>query len=162
MPGSAPKRLALALALSLLAAGWSFPGPARTASAPRPQAVKAPVATTSAGWSLLPKPGKRVTLDAAHYFVYGFTKPPKVGTAILRVEVFTRDGNRDTSFVVKGDADMPSMRGAHTMGDKEFAKSKKGEYLLPIPLVMPGDWEIRLTFEKDGKTALRGIHLFDL
>ncbi len=110
----------------------------------------------------LPKPGEKITLDADHYFTYGFTKQPKLGTAIMRVEIFKRDGSHETSFVVKGDADMPSMRGAHSSGEKNFTLSAKGEYLLPINLVMPGDWEVRLTFEKSGKTVFRGAYLFDL
>jgi hypothetical protein len=110
----------------------------------------------------LPKPGEKVTIDANHYFTYGFDKPPKIGVAILRVEVFTRDGNRDTSFVVKGDADMPSMRGAHSTGDKDFSLSAKGVYLLPVRLVMPGDWEIRFTFVKNGKALFHGAYLFDI
>lgn len=110
----------------------------------------------------LPKPGEKISLDADHYFTYGFTKPPKLGTAIMRVEIFTRDGVGDTSFVVKGDADMPSMRGAHSSGETDFSLSAKGAYLLPLRLVMPGDWEVRLTFGKKGKTVFRGAYLFDL
>lgn len=113
-------------------------------------------------YQTLPGPGEKVPLEGGAYFVYGFAKPPKLGTAIMRVEIFTRDKTRDTSFVVKGDADMPSMRGAHSTGDKEFSLSAKGVYLLPVQLVMPGDWEIRLTFEKTGKTLFCGAYLFDL
>jgi hypothetical protein len=110
----------------------------------------------------LPNPGKRVPLDAGHYFTYAFNKAPKVGTCIVRVEIFTSDGRRDTSFQVKGDADMPSMRGAHASGDRDFALSNKGVFLLPVNLVMPGDWELRLTFVKNGRPVLGGLHLFDL
>jgi len=113
-------------------------------------------------YQLLSKPGEKIPIGAMYYFTYGFTKPPKLGTAIMRVEIFTRDGVRDTSFVVKGDADMPSMRGAHSTGDKDFSLSAKGVYLLPVRLVMPGDWEVILTFVKGGKKALRGAYLFDL
>ena len=111
---------------------------------------------------ILPKPGERVVLDVDHYFTYGFDKPPKMGAAIMRVEIFSRTGERDTTFVVRGDADMPSMRGAHSTGDKDFALSAKGVYLLPVRLVMPGDWEITFTFLKDGKKVFRGAYLFDL
>ncbi len=110
----------------------------------------------------LPKPGKQVPLDTDHYFTYGFEKPPKLGMAIMRVEIFTRDGKHDTSFAVRGDADMPSMRGAHSSGNKDFSLSAKGVYLLPVRLVMPGDWEIRFIFVKNGKTVFRGAYLFDL
>lgn len=127
-----------------------------------PALAAPPAAAKASDYQVIPKPGKKVTLDAGHYFTYGFTKPAKIGTAIMKVEIFTNDGKRDTSFKVKGDADMPSMRGVHSTGDKDFALSKKGDYLLPVALVMPGDWEIRFTFVKDGKTVLRGAYLFDL
>lgn len=110
----------------------------------------------------LAKPGQRIPLSANCYFTYGFSKSPKLGMCIMRVEIFTRDGKRDTSFTVKGDADMPSMRGAHSTGDQQFAISAKGAYLLPLNLVMPGDWEVRFTFTKNGETVLRGAYLFDL
>ena len=110
----------------------------------------------------LPKPGARVSLPGNGYFTYGFTKPPKLGMRIMKVEIFTREGKPDTSFTVKGDADMPSMRGVHSTGDQEFVVSAKGEYLLPVNLVMPGDWEVRLSLAKNGQTLLRGAYLFDL
>lgn len=110
----------------------------------------------------LAKPGSKIPLDADHYFVYGFDKPPKLAVCIMRVEIFSKDGKVDRSFVVKGDADMPSMRGAHSTGERDFSISGKGVYLLPVRLVMPGDWEVRFRFEKEGVTVLRGAYLFDL
>ena len=114
------------------------------------------------GYQQLPKPGEKIPFADGHYFIYGFDKPPKLGMAIMKVEIFNRNGKRDTSFVVKGDADMPSMRGAHSNGEKEYTLSAKGVYLKPIRLVMPGDWEVTFTFEKKGKTVFRGAYLFDL
>jgi hypothetical protein len=111
---------------------------------------------------ILPKPGERVSLDPNHYFVYGFDKAPKLGTAIMKVEVFAQDGSHDTTFVVKGDVDMPSMRGAHSTGDKQFSVSKKGVYLLPVPIAMPGEWEFKFTFEKDGKAVFHGAYRFEV
>ena len=119
-------------------------------------------ATDAKDFPKLAQPGNKVPLDADYYFIYGFDKPPKLGTAIMKVEIFTRDGEQDTSFVVKGDLDMPSMRGAHSAGEKEFKLSKKGVYLLPSNIVMPGDWEFRFTFEKHGKTVFRGAYQFDI
>jgi YHS domain-containing protein len=110
----------------------------------------------------LPKPGVKVPLGSDHYFIYGFSSPPKLGASIMKVEVFKKNGQRDTAFLISGDADMPSMRGAHSTGNKVFSVSQKGFYLLPVNLVMPGDWEIRFVFEKDGHTVLRGAYLFDL
>lgn len=127
-----------------------------------PSAFAAPSPTSKIVYQPIPKPGEKIALDADYYFTYGFDKPPKLGMAIMRVEIFNRYGKRDTSFVVRGDADMPSMRGAHSSGDKDFSLSAKGVYLLPVRLVMPGDWEIRFTFVKKGKAVLRGAYLFDI
>ena len=127
-----------------------------------PQDLAAAPLAVKTRYQVLPKSGEKVPLGPTHYFTYAFAKPPKLGTAIMRVEIFTLDGARDTSFVVKGDADMPSMRGAHSSGDKDFSLSAKGVYLLPVRLVMPGDWEISFTFLKGGKPLLRGSYLFDL
>ena len=127
-----------------------------------PSVFSAPSPPAKVVYQQLPKPGERIPLDADHYFIYGFEKPPKLGMAIMRVDIFTRDGKRDISFVVKGDADMPSMRGAHSNGEKEYALSAKGVYLKPIRLVMPGDWEVTFTFVKKGKVVFRGAYLFDL
>lgn len=122
----------------------------------------APAPAAKAGYQQLPKPGVKISLDADSYFIYGFEKQPKIGVAIMKVEIFGCDGKRDTSYVVKGDADMPSMRGAHSDGEKLFSLSAKGVYLKPVRLVMPGDWEVTFVFEKKGKVVFRGAYLFDL
>jgi len=145
------KIVLMALILALVVFEVSLPA----AQAANPSLVKR-------GYQVLPKPGEKIPLGPKHYFTYGFAKTPKLGNAVMRVEIFTRDGVRDTSFTVKGDADMPSMRGAHTAGDHDFALSNKGIYLLPVRLVMPGDWEVSFTFVKDGKPVLKGCYLFDL
>ena len=110
----------------------------------------------------MPGPGKKVVIGNDHYIIYGFDKKPKLGTVIMKVEVFTMEGKKETSLEVKADAGMPSMRGAHETGDRPFTLSKKGDYLLPINIVMPGDWEIRLTILKDGKVIFRGRYQFDV
>ena len=145
------KMLVLCAVLGLL---WSGAQPPAACAAP-PPAVKS-------GYQVLPKPGAKVPLGPLHYFTYAFAKPPKMGPAILRVEIFTKDGVRDTSFAVKGDADMPSMRGMHSSGDHDFTLSTKGVYLLPVQLAMPGAWEAALTFLKEGKPVLRSAYLLDL
>ena len=107
-------------------------------------------------------PGKKVPLEGGYYFLCSFDKKPKLGTMIMKVEVFSREGKKETSLEVKADAGMPSMRGAHETGERSFQISRKGDYLLPINIVMPGDWEIRLTIRKDGKIIFRGSHKFDV
>ena len=110
----------------------------------------------------MPGPGKKVPVGSDLYLIYGFDKKPKLGTVIMKVEIFAKDGKKDTSFEVKADAGMPSMKGAHESGDQPFQLSKKGDYLLPINIVMPGGWEIRLTLSKAGKVVFRGSYQFNV
>jgi hypothetical protein len=110
----------------------------------------------------MPGPGKKVFIGNDYYFIYGFDKKPKLGTVIMKVEIFTKEGKKDTFMEVKADAGMPSMKGAHETGEQPFKLSKKGDYLLPINIVMPGDWEIRLTLLKEGKVIFRGSYQFDV
>jgi hypothetical protein len=112
--------------------------------------------------SSLPAPGKKVPIGNDYYFKYAFDKKPNIGTVIMKIELYRTDGKKDTSLEVKGDAGMPSMKGAHDMGERHFRLSSKGEYLLPFPIVMPGDWEIKLSFVKDGKVIFTGSHQFNV
>lgn len=110
----------------------------------------------------MPGLGEKVTINNDYYVIYGFDKKPKMGTVILKVSVYTKDGNKDTSLEVAADSGMPSMRGAHDTGDLPMQISRNKEYLLPINIVMPGEWEIRLTIKKSGKVMFRGSHRFDV
>lgn len=114
------------------------------------------------GYPEMPAPGEKVPLPEGRYLVYGFTAKPKLGTAIMKVEIFGADGRKDTSLEVTADAGMPSMRGAHETGDRPFQRSRKGDYLLPIPIVMPGGWEVRFTVRKDGRVIFRGRYGFEV
>jgi hypothetical protein len=113
-------------------------------------------------FAAMPAPGKKVPLEGGGHLIYGFDKKPKLGPVILKVEVYTADGKRDTSLEVLVDSGMPSMRGSHETGDQPCKLSKKGDYLIPVDIVMPGDWEIRLTVKKDGQVIFRGSHGFDV
>lgn len=107
-------------------------------------------------------PGKKVPIGDGYYLIYGFDKKPKLGMAIMKVEIFARDGKKDTSFTVAADTGMPSMGGAHETGERPFKLSKKGDYLLPINIVMPGDWETRFTVMKARKVIFRGRYNFNV
>lgn len=107
-------------------------------------------------------PGKKVAIGNGYYLIYGFDKKPKLGTVVMKVEIFTAEGKKDTSLQIKADAGMPSMSGAHETGDKPFVLSRKGDYLLPVSIVMPGDWEVRFTVMKEGKVLFRGRYNFDV
>ena len=129
---------------------------------PGNEALAASGAEQAPSFPPLPAPGKEVPIDNGHYFTYGFDKNPKLGTMIMKVQIFSRDGSKDTSFTVHADAGMPSMKGAHETGEQPFQLSKKGAYLLPINIVMPGEWEVRFTLLKDGKPVCRGSYRFDV
>ena len=113
-------------------------------------------------YPVMPEPGKKVQLGDGNYLIYKFDKQPKLGTVIVKVEIFNSTDKKDTSLEITGDAGMPSMRGAHDTGDKPFVLSNKGAYLLPVNIVMPGEWEIKLTVKKAGKVIFRGSHRFDV
>jgi hypothetical protein len=102
------------------------------------------------------KAGQKNWIGEQHYFVYSFDKRPQMGTIIMKVQVFTKEGKQDTSLEITGDADMPSMKGAHSSGNQLFKMNKKGDYLLPVNVVMPGEWEIILNFLKDKKSVYTG------
>jgi hypothetical protein len=110
----------------------------------------------------MPDPGKKVPIGGGYYLIYGFDKRPKLGMIVMKVEIFSAQGEKDTSFEVKADSGMPSMSGAHETGEQAFTLSKKGAYLHPINIVMPGDWEIRMTVLKQGKVIFRGRYNFDV
>jgi len=108
------------------------------------------------------KPGQKYWIGEAYYFVYNLDKRPQLGTIIMKIQVFTKEGKQDTSLEIAGDADMPSMKGAHSSGNQLFKMNKKGDYLLPVNVVMPGDWEVVLIFLKDKKPIYTGSVRFNV
>lgn len=151
------KTVAAGLGLvALCLAAPSFSEAAQPAGPPALQQAE------SAEYSELPGPGKKCPIDDEFYFTYEFTEKPKMGTAILRVRVYGQDGNQSTALTVLGRYDMPSMTGAHDSGEQEFKLNKKGDYLLPVNVVMPGDWEVKLTFKHADSIVFRGAFRFDV
>jgi hypothetical protein len=110
----------------------------------------------------LPKSGKKCWIGEVNYFTWEFDKTPKMGTSILVVKLYDKDGKRVSDLAVTGRSDMPSMRGAHDSGEVAFKTNKAGDYLLPVSIVMPGDWEVLLTFSRNGIVIFRGRIAFDV
>jgi hypothetical protein len=110
----------------------------------------------------LPKSGQKCWIGEVNYFTWEFDKTPKMGTAILILKLFDKNGTQVSDLAVTGRSDMPSMRGAHDSGEIAFKTNKSGTYLLPVNVVMPGDWEVRLTFSRNGIVIFRGRILFDV
>jgi hypothetical protein len=110
----------------------------------------------------LPKSGKKCWIGEVDYFTWEFDKTPKMGTSILVIKLHDKDGKRISDLVIVGQSDMPSMRGAHDSGEVAFKTNKAGDYLMPVNVVMPGDWEVRLTFSRNGIVIFRGRITFDV
>lgn len=110
----------------------------------------------------LPKAGKKCWIGEVNYFTWEFDKTPKMGTSILIIKLYDKDGRQVSDLAITGRSDMPSMRGAHDSGEVDFKTNKAGNYLLPVNVVMPGDWEVRLTFSRNGIVVFRGRIAFDV
>jgi hypothetical protein len=85
-----------------------------------------------------------------------------MGMIVLKIQVFDKDGKQVTPLTIQGRSGMPSMPGHHDSGQVDFKLSRKNDYLLPVDVVMPGDWEVQLTFMKDGKAVFFGRVNFDV
>jgi hypothetical protein len=110
----------------------------------------------------LPDAGRKTAISADLFIVYEFNERPKMGMVILKIQVFDKDGNKVTPLTIQGQSGMPSMPGHHDSGQLDFKLSRRNDYLLPVEVVMPGDWEVRLTFMKDGKAIFFGRIDFDV
>jgi hypothetical protein len=125
-------------------------------------AAALPVRAEEPKYEPLPGEGKTCKISSDYSFIYNFAKKPTLGVSILKIEVADKDGKQVTSLKITGDSGMPSMRGHHDTGPVEFKLNKKGDYLLPVDAVMPGGWDVRLEFSKDGQVIYRGSINFDI
>ncbi|MDD5712775.1 MAG: hypothetical protein PHY31_08490 [Smithellaceae bacterium] len=132
------------------------------AQADRSKAPKGFSAAPAPVFIPMPKPGSKVPIGGGSYLIYGFDGKPRMDIMIMKVEIFDGNGRRDTSCQVKANADMPSMRGAHVIVERAFKLSRRGDYVAPIDIVMPGTWEIRLTVLKNGVVIYRGSYEFEV
>lgn len=106
--------------------------------------------------------GKKNELPDGRYFIWEFNQAPRMGTVILQVQLFDRTGRKTGNLKLFGRSDMPSMRGHHDSGEVAFKMNNQGDYLLPVNIVMPGDWEVVLTFKDGEQTIYRGRLLFKI
>ncbi len=134
---------------------------ARSAAAAFPPSTDAPKPADIV-WTPVPGPGRTCAISDGYDLRYEFNEKPKMGMSILKIRVFDRKHNQVAPFKMTGRSDMPSMRGAHDSGEVEFKLNKKNDYLLPVNVVMPGDWEIRVTVMLDGKAVFHGSIRFDV
>jgi len=104
----------------------------------------------------LPGEGRNCKLPDGMHFTYRFASRPQLGTVVLKVQLYGPDGTRSTALKLLGRTDMPQMRKEHDFGEQPFKLNRKGDYLLPVELVMPGDWEVVMSFFKGSRRIYRG------
>ena len=155
------KTLAAALGLGVLAVAMAAAQPARSCCGSPGLTPSGPKAQEPE-FKDLPKVGKKCWIGEVNYFVYEFDKTPKMGLAILKIQLFDKDGKQVSDLEVTGRSDMPAMKGAHDSGEVAFKLNKKGDYLLPVNVVMPGGWEVLLTFSRNKIVVFRGRIAFDV
>jgi len=81
---------------------------------------------------------------------------------ILKIQLFDDQGEKISPLTISGRSDMPSMAGHHDSGDVPLKLNKSRNYLLPVNVVMPGDWEVQLTFRDGERIVLRARIPFDV
>jgi hypothetical protein len=149
------------IALSAVVPCWDhFPSESGSGSRGFAAAAHSQAVAGEPDYPQLPSSGKKCWIGADYYFIYQFDKRPQMGMAILKIQLFDKSGKRVTDLDILGDYGMPSMRGAHDSGDQPFKLNKKGDYLLPVNIVMAGEWEVKLTFLKGNKAIHRGSFKF--
>jgi hypothetical protein len=104
----------------------------------------------------LPPSGKECWIGEVNYFTWEFDRTPKMGTSLLIIKLYDRDGRRVSDLAITGRSDTPSMRGAHDSGEVACRADRAGDYRLPLHVVMPGEWEVLLTFTRNGIVIFRG------
>ena len=102
-----------------------------------------------------------ITTGNDYILKYDWPEKPKMGSYTLRVNLTDRAGAPVEDAEVVVSYDMPSMRGAHDTTET-MKKNAKGDYLLPIHFVMPGDWEIIVSAMKDGVEIAAELILLDI
>jgi hypothetical protein len=105
--------------------------------------------------------GKRNLLPSGGYFAWRFDKKPQIGPLIVILQAYSKEGKKESPYEITGEYGMPGMR-AHDSGPVPFQMNKKGDYLLPIQIAMPGPWEMTLRIKRNGKSILVGTLSFEV
>jgi hypothetical protein len=87
---------------------------------------------------------------------YSFDEKPKLGTSIIKVQLFDKNDNKLTHLKIFLSSGMPSMAKAHDTVWQELLQNKRGDYLLPVNFVMPGGWALNLKVMDANKVLCQG------
>jgi hypothetical protein len=106
--------------------------------------------------------GERFEVKEGIYGVCEFSQKPQIGMVILKIRLFDKNDVKISTLVISGESGMPSMPGHHDSGDVAFKLNKAQNYLLPVNVVMPGDWEVKLKFRDGEQIVLLAAVRFDV
>lgn len=109
--------------------------------------------------AVLAQEGKKNMLPDGGWFTWQFSQKPKLGSLVVKVQAFDKAGARVRNYVIIGESGMPAMR-YHDSGPVKFQLNKKGDYLLPVDLVMPGEWQVVIRVKKGRKEIYAGKVVF--
>jgi len=99
--------------------------------------------------------GRHNFLPSGGYFTWRFDKKPQIGGLIVILQAYSKEGQKESPYEISGEYGMPGMN-AHDSGPAPFQMNKKGDYLMPVEIAMPGEWQITLRIKRDGKQILVG------
>jgi hypothetical protein len=108
------------------------------------------------------KPRAKNWISNETYFTYEFSKRPAIGMTVVKIKVFDKTNKRTNDYAIVGVSGMPSMGNAHDSTETTFKQNKKGDYLMPVNIVMLGEWEVRLKFLKDKNEIFSGTIRFNV
>lgn len=114
-----------------------------------------------AGRGLLAAEGEKNMLPDGGWFIWNFSEKPKLGTIVVKARLFDKTGAPVKDCEITGESGMPSMH-AHDSGKVGFQLNRKGDYLLPVSIVMPGEWQVTIRLNRNGKEIYAGKVLFSV
>ena len=125
------------------------------------QTTPAATAAPDTGPADLAPQGEKNLLPNGGWFTWKFSEKPKLGTVIVKVQVFDKDGKQATPYTITGDSGMPEMP-AHDANAVAFQLNKKGDYLMPVNIVMTGEWRVIIRVKQDKSEIYAGKVIFSL
>jgi len=109
-----------------------------------------------------PRQGVKNYISGNEYYLYSFDKKPSLGMVILKVSIFGGSDKKITDYSLTGTSGMPSMKGTHDSGPSSFERNSKGDYLLPVNVVMPGEWAVEFAILKGPQDVYKNAISFSV
>ena len=125
------------------------------------QAKPAMIPTGELKPAALAPEGKKNELPGGGWFTWKFDKKPQLGPVIIKIQVYSRDKKKDSSYGITGESGMSYMR-EHDSGSVKFQLNKKGDYLLPVNVVMAGEWFVVIRIRHYGREIFAGKAIFNV